>query len=234
MPRERRIHFVVDDTGASMRYRVEIPCAELARRGHDATFGRGLDRIEAFEEHLADGGVEAAIEIHDWTTGVILLLLYHLRGWKRNLRQVDRLVRRIVEYRQTYPGRPIYPLSALTGQGVAPWLGHMLAQDPQNVGQQRIDVDYDRYAQGEADLGWLNLTATLTSDDPNVIVTQPLAAYRDTPAYSRRSNSAPFQVSVLPSFVCGNPINLHLAVSSSSHGSSRQRRVLIASMAWST
>ncbi len=57
---------------------------------------------------LADGGVEAAIEIHDWTTGVILLLLYHLRGWRRNLRQVDRLVRRITEYRQAYPGRPVH------------------------------------------------------------------------------------------------------------------------------
>jgi pimeloyl-ACP methyl ester carboxylesterase len=57
---------------------------------------------------LADGGFEGAIEIHDWTTGVILLLLYHLRGWKRNMRQVDRLIRRISEYRRAYPGRPVY------------------------------------------------------------------------------------------------------------------------------
>jgi pimeloyl-ACP methyl ester carboxylesterase len=57
---------------------------------------------------LADGGVEAAIEIHDWTTGVILLFLYHLRAWRRNVRQAERIVQRIVEYRQAYPGRPVY------------------------------------------------------------------------------------------------------------------------------
>jgi pimeloyl-ACP methyl ester carboxylesterase len=57
---------------------------------------------------LADGGIEAAIEIHDWTTGVILLALYHLRGWKRNMQQVDRLAQRISAYRQSHPGRPVY------------------------------------------------------------------------------------------------------------------------------
>jgi pimeloyl-ACP methyl ester carboxylesterase len=57
---------------------------------------------------LADGGIDCAIEIHDWTTGVILLFLYHLRGWRRNVRQAERLVRRIVEYRQAHPGRPVF------------------------------------------------------------------------------------------------------------------------------
>ncbi|MBI3864486.1 MAG: hypothetical protein HY290_21600 [Planctomycetia bacterium] len=57
---------------------------------------------------LADGGVNAAIEIFDWTTGVILLFLYHLRGTRRNLRHADRLVRRIVDYQQSHPGRPVY------------------------------------------------------------------------------------------------------------------------------
>lgn len=57
---------------------------------------------------LAEGGVPFAIEIFDWTTGIILLLVYHLRGWRRNLRQAERLVRRIVDYRKTHPGRPVY------------------------------------------------------------------------------------------------------------------------------
>jgi fibronectin-binding autotransporter adhesin len=63
------------------------------------------------------------------------------------------------------------------------------------------------------------ITATLSSADPNVIVTQPLAAYPSAPANGKSTNSTPFQVSVLPSFVCGNQINLQLAVSSASHGS---------------
>jgi pimeloyl-ACP methyl ester carboxylesterase len=57
---------------------------------------------------LADGGVDGAIEIFDWTTGVILLFLYHLRGKKRHSRQAERLVQRIVAYRQSHPGRPVH------------------------------------------------------------------------------------------------------------------------------
>jgi pimeloyl-ACP methyl ester carboxylesterase len=63
---------------------------------------------QSIAQGLADGGVEAAIEIYDWTTGIILLFLYHLRGWRRNVKQAERLARRIVEYRKSYPGRPIY------------------------------------------------------------------------------------------------------------------------------
>jgi hypothetical protein len=71
---------------------------------------------------LADGGVPLAIEIFDWTTGVILLFQYHLRGWRRNLRQAERLARRIVEYRKAYPGRPVY-LIGHSGGGAMSVLG---------------------------------------------------------------------------------------------------------------
>jgi pimeloyl-ACP methyl ester carboxylesterase len=57
---------------------------------------------------LADGGVQAAIEIFDWTTSLFLLFPYHLRGWRRNVVQAERLAQRIVEYRRTWPGRPVY------------------------------------------------------------------------------------------------------------------------------
>ena len=57
---------------------------------------------------LADGGVDGAIEIFDWTTGIILRFLYHLRGWRRNVRQAERLVQRIVEYQTAHPDRPVH------------------------------------------------------------------------------------------------------------------------------
>ena len=66
---------------------------------------------ESFVNHsiargLADGGVEAAIEVYDWTTGIIVRLFYHLRGWRRNVAQAERLVRRIVEYREATRAAP--------------------------------------------------------------------------------------------------------------------------------
>jgi autotransporter-associated beta strand protein len=63
------------------------------------------------------------------------------------------------------------------------------------------------------------ITATLSSADPNAIVTQPFSTYSSAPANGKSTNNTPFQISVLPSFVCGNSVNLQLAVSSSSHGS---------------
>ncbi len=33
-------------------------------------------------------------------------------------------------------------------------------------GRKILDIDYDIYAEGEAELGWLNATARLTSDEP--------------------------------------------------------------------
>jgi pimeloyl-ACP methyl ester carboxylesterase len=68
---------------------------------------------------IADGGVQSAIEIHDWTTGIGLLFLYHLRGWRRNVSQSMRLVDRIVEYRREFPGRPVHLIGYSGGAGLA-------------------------------------------------------------------------------------------------------------------
>ncbi len=68
---------------------------------------------------LADGGAPLAIEIHDWTTGVILFFLYHLRGWRRNVVEADRLVQRILEYRRKHPGRPVHLVGHSGGAAIA-------------------------------------------------------------------------------------------------------------------
>ena len=57
---------------------------------------------------LADGGVQSAIEIFEWTTGVFIFFAYHLRGRRRHVAQAERLARRVVDYRRSFPGRPVY------------------------------------------------------------------------------------------------------------------------------
>ena len=63
------------------------------------------------------------------------------------------------------------------------------------------------------------VSATLSAADSQVLVTQPYSGYPDVPASGVRTNTAAFQVSTLPTFPCGNDINLTLTVSSASHGS---------------
>src|SRR5262249_15075301 len=70
--------------------------------------------------------------------------------------QVEELARRIAA---DYPGVPVLRLSAKTGQGFDA-LPELLDQDGA-FGRKVLDVDYDTYAEGEAELGWLNCTATV-------------------------------------------------------------------------
>jgi len=50
-------------------------------------------------------------------------------------------------------------LSALSGEGVDQWLKLVSTSGP--AGRRVVDVNYDRYAEGEAALGWLNATVQL-------------------------------------------------------------------------
>lgn len=60
-----------------------------------------------------------------------------------------------------FPGRPIIRTSAKTGAGFEP-LCEFLAQRGA-FGRRVIELDYDVYAEGEAELGWLNSQATVTA-----------------------------------------------------------------------
>ncbi|MDR3709389.1 MAG: GTP-binding protein [Capsulimonadaceae bacterium] len=62
-----------------------------------------------------------------------------------------------------FSGKPVYVVSALTGEGVGAWLDAVMRDD--QAGRRIVDVDYDIYAEGEAALGWLNASATLTAQD---------------------------------------------------------------------
>jgi Ni2+-binding GTPase involved in maturation of urease and hydrogenase len=58
-----------------------------------------------------------------------------------------------------YPGRPVLRMSARTGEGFAA-VAEFVEQRGE-FGQRLMELDYDVYAQGEAELGWLNAQATV-------------------------------------------------------------------------
>jgi len=59
---------------------------------------------------------------------------------------------------------PILPVSAKTGQGFDALLE--LLEQQGNFGRKILDIDYDIYAEGEAELGWLNAAVKVTAAKP--------------------------------------------------------------------
>jgi G3E family GTPase len=66
--------------------------------------------------------------------------------------------------RAAFPATPLLRLSAKTGQGFAA-LTEFLEQSG-NFGRKILDIDYDIYAEGEAELGWLNSSIHIAADQP--------------------------------------------------------------------
>jgi len=64
-----------------------------------------------------------------------------------------------------------------------------------------------------------NISATLLSKTPGVSVVQASAAYPNIAANGRGTNATPFQISLAPGFVCGQNIDLLLAVATANQGS---------------
>jgi hypothetical protein len=68
-----------------------------------------------------------------------------------------------------YPDVAVQPntrqLSARTGQGVAAWLDEIMS-GALTLSGKILDIDYQRYAQAEAALAWLNAEADLVCDPP--------------------------------------------------------------------
>src|SRR5262249_49772052 len=65
---------------------------------------------------------------------------------------------------RAYPGVPVLRLAAKTGEGFEA-LTEVLDQRG-NFGRRILDVDYDTYAEGEAELGWLNAAVRVRSERP--------------------------------------------------------------------
>src|SRR5262249_17096987 len=63
-----------------------------------------------------------------------------------------------------YPQIPLLRVSAKTGTGFDA-LADLLEQDGA-FGRRILDIDYDTYAEGEAELGWLNSSVSVEADRP--------------------------------------------------------------------
>jgi len=63
--------------------------------------------------------------------------------------------------RATFPAASVAEISARSGEGVDAWLASILRAG--EAGTRIVNVDYDRYAEGEAVLGWLNAVIDLQS-----------------------------------------------------------------------
>lgn len=66
--------------------------------------------------------------------------------------------------RSAFPGTPLLQMSAKTGQGFEA-LTELLDQRG-TFGRKILDIDYDTYAEGEAELGWLNSSIRVSGDKP--------------------------------------------------------------------
>jgi G3E family GTPase len=73
----------------------------------------------------------------------------------------------LAELQMQHPEKMVIAVSARTGEG---WeaVEKVLSQKPKQR-KKMIDVNYDTYAAGEAELGWLNASTTLTARDGTTI-----------------------------------------------------------------
>jgi G3E family GTPase len=65
---------------------------------------------------------------------------------------------------EQYPGTPVLRMSAKTGAGFDALVEFL--EQRGRFGQRLMDVDYDTYAIGEAELGWLNSSLSVTAPKP--------------------------------------------------------------------
>ena len=81
---------------------------------------------------------------------------------KTDLLDSDELSELYEKAHEVYPYASIRTLSALTDAGIESWLDEVI-ENPKS-GLRIVDVDYDTYAHGEAVLGWLNGTLSLSGE----------------------------------------------------------------------
>lgn len=87
---------------------------------------------------------------------------------KRELLSADELDSLLKALEERYPAASVLAMSARTGEGVEAWLDLIQELGGAKSGSHGMgseEVDYDRYADGEARLGWLNITMKLQGEE---------------------------------------------------------------------
>ena len=72
-----------------------------------------------------------------------------------------RTQRLLEKLRADYPDAKVLPFSARQGKHLDKWAA--LIENTDMAGRTAMEVDYDTYAEGEALLGWMNLTASVAA-----------------------------------------------------------------------
>ncbi len=102
-------------------YYTDQMSAERMQNGYTMVLP-GIEGPDRFNSNIAqgleNGGVRTAIEVHDWTTGRAWNFLTHLQDIERNRQQARILARRIIEYQDQYPGRPVHLVGHSGGAGL--------------------------------------------------------------------------------------------------------------------
>ncbi len=79
---------------------------------------------------------------------------------KNDLLTADALERLVSQVEKQWPLAKVLTVSSVTGQGLDHWLHEVMGST--QTGTHLAEVDYDIYAEGEAVLGWLNVSYQLT------------------------------------------------------------------------
>jgi G3E family GTPase len=82
---------------------------------------------------------------------------------KTDLYTADEITELSGRLKENFPDCEIRTICAKTGEGLDEWLEGVLTGE--NAGKHIVDLDYDKYAEGEAILGWLNCSASLSGND---------------------------------------------------------------------
>lgn len=98
---------------------------------------------------LIEGGTRSAVEIWDWTTGIVLLFPFHLRSRRYQQAIAQRYAERIAEYQREHPGCPVQLIGHSGGGGMALLILEALAGRRESVSaillgpavSPRFDVD---------------------------------------------------------------------------------------------
>jgi len=81
---------------------------------------------------------------------------------KADLISAEGLLLLVEKTKLHFPDSEVMTVSSLSGEGMNEWLNKV--QNSTDAGKRLVEVDYDRYAEGEAVLGWLNSTIELAGE----------------------------------------------------------------------